>query len=109
MKPPPALAEAELYTFSSTRGTTSSTEGLKDWMSGSRFLMEGENPRTPWPARTTCMTRRASTWATGRKSSSRVLGESMTLPRIWRADRHVPTKFAWVSATPLGAPVVPEV
>ncbi len=54
-------------------GTTRSTES--EGLGGSRFLMLGEKPRTPWPDRITCMTRRASTWATGRKEKAGV-GES---------------------------------
>ena len=60
-----------LYTFSNTRGTDTTIVGLNTASIGSRFLMSLVNPTVTLLANADNVSARASTWASGRKTSSR--------------------------------------
>nr|VTP00236.1 hypothetical protein BIN_B_03412 [Mycobacterium riyadhense] len=74
MAPLPSLAafcSAVLYTFSNTRGTDTTTVGLNTTNNGSRFLMSLVNPTATLLVNADNVSARASTWARGKKTSSR--------------------------------------
>ncbi len=79
MRPLPSSAAfwaAVLYTFSNTRGTETTTVGLNAANIGTRFLMSLVNPTVTLLATHANVMARASTWASGRKVSSRPPGRS---------------------------------
>ena len=64
---------------------------------------------TPLPLIWKTCRKRANTWASGRKSSSRESSPA-AISGIHACElRHRFVKFSWVSTVPLGVPVVPDV
>ncbi len=51
---------------------------------------------------------RSAMWAIGRYDTSR-LPVMSSMPNAWRSDSAVQVTLWWVSITPLGGPVVPDV
>ena len=90
MRPLPSLrafCSAVLYTFSNTRGTDTTSVGLKTPRAGTRFLISLVKPSATLLANAPMVIARASTCASGRKTSNRSplrssVGKAALAPRI---------------------------
>jgi len=83
--------------------------GLNVAMSATACLTSGVWPIGSWPTSISTSTNRANTCASGRKSSEFAPGSLTISGSRLTASSDNSTKFPWLSTTPLGRPVVPEV
>ncbi len=93
-------------TFSKIRGTDAMTVGRTSPRFSMSLSMLSANAMG-WPRRyQAALSTWAKLWASGRKISS---SSSASTRAIWAVALASKAQFPWVSTTPLGGPVVPEV